>query len=269
MSDLAVKRQFLDTASGQLHLRVAGAPSARPAIVCLHLMPKSGRSFAKLLPELAQGRLVIAPDFPGCGESDPYPDGVMPSIPRYASSILEVIAHFNIQRACFVGYHTGAMVAAEIALRRPALAEKLVCISAPILTEAEAADFQRRYAAIPLDEEGTRFKAMWARVLAHRGPGMTLPMAATSMAESLRGGERYEEGHQAAFAHSRAFAEALGKIEQPVLVMNVGDDLFELSKRADGCMRNGRRVDYPQWGHGFLEVWPREAAAAMREFLDA
>ena len=269
MSDLVVKRQFVETASGQLHLRLAGAPSASPAIVCLHLMPKSGRCFAKLLPELAQGRLVIAPDYPGYGESDPYPVGVMPSIPRYANSILEVIAHFGIQQASFVGYHTGAMVAAEIALRRPALVEKLVCVSAPIFTEPEVADYQRRYAAIPLDEEGTRFKAIWARIMAHRGPGMTLPMAAASMAESLRGGERYEEGHQAAFAHSGAFAEALGEIEQPVLVMNLGDDLFEPTKRADGCMRNGKRVDCPQWGHGFLEAYPREAAAVMREFLGA
>ena len=269
MSDSVVKRQFVETASGQMHLRLAGAASARPTIVCLHLMPKSGRCFAKLMPQLAQDRLLIAPDFPGCGESDPYPVDVKPSIPRYASSILEVIAHFKIQKACFVGYHTGAMVAAEIALRRPALTEKLVCISAPILTEQEVADFQRRYEAIPLDEAGTRFKVMWERIMAHRGPGMTLAMAADSMAESLRGGERYEEGHQAAFEHCQAFAEALRKIEQTVLVMNVGDDLFECSKRADDYMRNGERVDYPQWGHGFLDAWPQEAASVMREFFDA
>ena len=65
MSDSVVKRQFVETASGQMHLRLAGAASARPTIVCLHLMPKSGRCFAKLMPELAQDRLLIAPGLPG------------------------------------------------------------------------------------------------------------------------------------------------------------------------------------------------------------
>ena len=269
MSDAVVKRQFLDVESGQLHLRVAGAASAKPAIVCLHLMPKSGRVFARLMPELAKDRLVLAPDYPGYGESDPYPEGINPSIPRYAGSMLEVIDHLGLERLSLVGHHTGAMVAAEIALRCPALVDKLVCISAPVFTEAEVADMQRAYAAVPLDEAGTRFRAMWERILNHRKPGVSLAMAAEAFAENLRGGERYEEGHQAAFAHSQAYAEALAKIEQPVLVMNVGDDLFEHSKRADELMRNGRRVDYPDWSHGFLDAWPREAAKAMLDFLDA
>ena len=98
---------------------------------------------------------------------------------------------------------------------------------------------------------------------------MTLEMAAASMAESLRGGERYEEGHEAAFNHCQAYAETLGRIEQPLLVMNIGDDLYEHSKRADRLLRNGRRIDFPDWGSGFLEIWPREAAAAMLEFFDA
>ena len=33
-------------------------------------------------------------------------------------------------------------------------------------------------------------------------------------------------------------------------------------------LRNGRRVDCPQWGHGFLEIRPREVASMMLNFLD-
>ena len=264
-----VRRQFVDCSSGQLHLRTSGVNSQKPGIVCLHLMPKSGRVFAPLLPELADGRLVLAPDYPGYGESDPYPQGTPPTVYDYAGSICELIDHFELDRYCLVGYHTGSMVAAEIALRRPDQVAKLVLISAPVFTASEVSEFRSYFAPIPLDAAGTRYRVMWERIQEHRGPGMTLEMAADSMAENLRGGERYEQGHEAAFAHAEAFASTLEQLRQPVLVMNVGDDLFEQTQRVDAHLVDGRRVDCPHWGHGFLELRPREVAAMVLGFLDS
>ncbi len=242
--------------------------SIKPAILCLHLMPKSGRVFAPLLPELADGRLVLAPDYPGYGESDPFPKGMQPTVSDYATSNWEVIDRFEVERCCLVGYHTGSMVAAEMALCRPERVAKLILISAPVFTPSEVGEFRRHYAPIPLDEAGTRYRIMWERIRENGGPGMTLEMAADSMAESLRGGDRYEEGHEAAFAHAEAFASTLEQITQPVLILNVGDDLFEHTSRVDAHLRNGRRIDYPQWGHGFLEIHAREVASKMLDFLD-
>ncbi|MCS1416186.1 MAG: hypothetical protein M2R46_03934 [Verrucomicrobia subdivision 3 bacterium] len=42
MSKTNVTRQFIDVTTGQLHLRVAGQSSAKPTVICLHMMPKSG-----------------------------------------------------------------------------------------------------------------------------------------------------------------------------------------------------------------------------------
>ena len=269
MSKPKVERRFIDAMAGQLHVRMAGHEGLRPAVLCLHLMPKSGRCFARLLPELAGDRLAIAPDYPGYGESAPFFSNAKPAIPDYADAIEEVMDHFKLEQVDLVGYHTGAMVAVELALRKPEAVRKVINISAPILNAREAAGFEKHYAAVPLDEEGTRFRTLWARVLQHRGPGMTLEMAAASFVDSLRGGERYEEGHRAAFQHSQDYANALRQMAQPLLVINIGDDLFVHSKRADALMRNGRRIDCPNWGHGFLDLWPTAAAAMMLEFLDS
>lgn len=268
-----VKRQFIDGQHGQLHLRVAGRQheheNKKPAVLCLHMMPKSGRGFARLLPELAKDRLVIAPDYPGYGESDHYPLGYAPSIADYADAIYQVIEHFNLEQVHLLGYHTGSMVAVDLALRYPSIVGKLINISAPILSTKEADDFKQYFAPIPLDKAGTRFSTMWERVIHYRGPGMTLEMAAISMAENLRGGDAYEDGHYAAFDYSQQYKEDLGRIDQPVLVMNLGDDLCEHSKRVDAYLNNGRRVDYPHWGHGFLELWPDQAAEVMLNFFDS
>lgn len=74
-----VKRQFVDGPFGQLHARSDNpADATEPAVVCLHMSPKSSRLFAEAKPELAAGRLVVAPDYPGHGEPDPPPGRAMP-----------------------------------------------------------------------------------------------------------------------------------------------------------------------------------------------
>ena len=96
---------------------------------------------------------------------------------------------------------------------------------------------------------------------------MTLQMAAESFAENLRAGDDYEWGHRAAFAYAQAYNRNLARLEQPMFVMNPGDDMFEQSPRADALMRNGRRKDYPNWGHGFLNAYPEESAAEILGFI--
>ena len=40
------------------------------------------------------------------------------------------------------------------------------------------------------------------------------------------------------------------------------------SMRADTLISNGYRKDYPDWGHGFLDVFPEQVAQEILDFLD-
>ena len=264
-----VRRHFVDGPYGQVHVRVAVPPSAtRAPLVCLHMSPKSSKSFAAALPFLARDRLVVAPDFPGHGESDPPPSEPPVSIEDFARSSWAAIDTLTSEPAHILGYHTGSMVAVEAAAQRPADVLSLVLVSAPVYTRAELDEFDAYFSPIPLDEAGRRFSIMWQRVLEHRGPGMSLPMLAESFAENLRGGEGYEWGHRAAFAYGERFAQTLGRLDHAVLVMNPDDICYEETKRCDALLRNGRRVDYPQWGQEFFMAYPEDAAAAVLEFIN-
>ena len=95
---------------------------------------------------------------------------------------------------------------------------------------------------------------------------MTLQMCADSMAENLRAGDNYEWGHEAAFTYARDYISNLAKIEKPVFVMNVNDDTFEHTKRIDPILKNGKRIDYPDWGHGFLSAFPKDVALEINKF---
>ena len=263
------RRTYIDSEYGQLHFRSVGEKSNKPTILFLHMVPKSSQSFAKAIPHLAEDRLVVAPDYPGYGESDPPPAEPPVEIADYARVILQLIEDLDTGPTHLVGYHTGSMVAAEIAFQRPHLVKKLVNISAPIFTPEEKLTLDEYFAPIPLDEEGKRFKIMWSRIMQYRGPGMTLEMAARSMAENMRGGENYEWGHRAAFNNTETYASRLTELDQPLLIMNLKDDLYTHSLRADKLISNGYRKDYPDWGHGFLDVFPEQVARELLDFLDS
>ena len=190
------------------------------------------------------------------------------TIPDFAESAWQVIDdRIGDRPVHLVGHHTGSMVAVEATLQRPERVVSLINIAAPEFTDEELSASVEYFEPIPIDEAGTRFRIMWERIMFHRGPGMTLQMAADSMAENLRAGDDYEWGHRAAFAYARQYVENLGRFDQPLFVMNPKDDTFEQTQRIDPRLRNGRRVDYPDWGHGFLDAYPEAAAEEMLRFI--
>jgi pimeloyl-ACP methyl ester carboxylesterase len=263
------RKAYADLENGQAHYRIARptAAATAPPVVCLHMMPKNSRSFATILPHLARQRLALAPDFPAHGASDPLPEPA--SIAGYVDWLWSLLDTLDLQQPLdFVGCHTGSMVAVAATLARPAAVRRLINISAPVFSEEQLAQMRSFFAPIPLDEQGTRFTTMWERILRFRGPGMSLQMAAASLSDNLLAGEDYEEGHRAAFDYAPQYARDLGRLEHPLLVMNVADDLFEVTRQADACLHNGVRRDYAQWANGFLDVHAAEAAGEMLHFLD-
>ena len=48
--------------------------------------------------------------------------------------------------------------------------------------------------------------------------------------------------------------------------MNVNDDTFEHTKRIDPVLRNGERIDYPDWDHGFLSAYPELVSKEIKKF---
>lgn len=155
-----------------------------------------------------------------------------------------------------------------MAWQRPEHVYRICMISAACFSNAELADFTAMFQPIPLDEEGTRFKTNWERVVQFKGPGMTLEMMSEAFAENLRGGEAYEWGHRAAFAYADRFLEILPQLEHKIGVLNPGDELYEATHRIKSMLKNGIVKDYPDWGHGFLHAFTDEATAAVKELLE-
>jgi len=260
-----VRRSYLDGRFGQLHLRASApaAPTHRP-LLCFHLSPVSGAIYETLLLEMGRDRIAIAPDTPGYGASDPPP--VAPGIADYAVAMGEMMDMLGIEEADCLGFHTGSKIALELALQRPQSIRHLVLISTPVYSDDELAAMRREFAPMCVREDGGHLLDYWRSLVELRGPGQTAEMIMQYYPDHMRGGAHRHWGHQAAFEYS--YPENLPRAGQPILVLNNNDDLVRFTPRAMPFMRNGRLLERPDWGHGFLDLHTVEFGRILREFLD-
>jgi pimeloyl-ACP methyl ester carboxylesterase len=263
-----VRRTYVETRFGQLHLRIAQpAAASRPALICFHMSPMSGRIYENFLAKIGTDRVAIAADTPGFGMSDAPP--APPEIADYAGAMWDALDALGVSGPIdAMGYHTGSKVAIELALARADRARRLILIAAPIMTEAERAAMREHYAETAPTLDGSHLAALWRSFVHYNlSPSLPLEQVADAFPDMLSGRNIAWWGHRAAFNHY--LDQRLPLVPQPVLVFNPGDDLWDYTKRAGPFLKNGEIVDLPGWGHGFLGGFTADAAALARSFLDA
>ena len=262
-----LRRMYVDCRYGQMHVRSAfssnGGFGELTTLVCLHQSPMSSRTFRAFLPLVGTDRSVYAPDTPGFGESDPPTKA--PSIADYAGAIADFIDQLRLRRVDLLGYHTGASIAAELAVARPELVRRVVMVAAPVFNAAEREAFDRQPWPVQVREDGSHLAAEWQRTLRWRGPGVSLEQLAEGFAEKLHNGPRAWWGASAAM-HYHA-DDRLPLLAQPVLVLRPKDDLWEVTPRAQALLTNARFVDLPEHGFGIFDVAPEVVAGHVRAFL--
>ena len=131
-----IRRGFVDISYGQVHYRHAGA-DGRP-LVMLQASPGSSRQLEPLMAAFAPTRRLFAPDTLGNGDSVA-PREAHPTIEQLAAGALEALDGLGLERFDLYGTHTGASIAATIALLRPERVRRLVLDGVGLYTPAEQA----------------------------------------------------------------------------------------------------------------------------------
>ena len=114
----------LDLADGRLAVSDTGAGSA---VVMLHGMGSSHRSWYRIADPLAARRRVVAIDLPGFGGSDPAGPGFRPL--AVARTLVDGLDALGVDEFDLVGHSLGGMVATRIADRFPARVRRLVLVA--------------------------------------------------------------------------------------------------------------------------------------------
>ena len=221
------------------------------------------------MPVLAQqtGHHIIALDTPGFGMSDAPPSP--PTIADYAAVFAEAIDGLGMTLPVDVmGYHTGSMIACELAAGRADRVRRLILVSAPIFTSDDLAQMRAEYRPNLPKEDGSHLLHRWQRFSHHYGlGGLSLEQINDAFPDGLLGRNIEHWGHRAAFAFEPGMR--LAEISQPILLLNPQDDLRDYTLRAPKHIRNGRMILLDGWGHGFLDLHALAVAELVESYLGA
>lgn len=226
-----IERRYHACRFGQLHLRRLSAreAAAHPPLLCLHPSPHSGAYFSTVMPLLNRARAVIAPDYPGYGGSSPPP--APPSIDDYAVAMLEMLDDMDVARVDALGFHTGCLVAAEMAVREPGRFGTLVLVDIPYFHAAERDD-RRARSAVPraLNADLSCLAADWDTNVTQRVDAMPLSRAFELFVEGLRAAERSHWGFRAAFTYPSD--DRFPRVAVATRVIATQSGLLEATRRA-------------------------------------
>jgi pimeloyl-ACP methyl ester carboxylesterase len=118
-----MKLQQLSLHGHTVGFRTAGSG---PAIVLVHGMAGSSRTWRFVAPRLAEQYRVIVPDLPGHGESHKSRGDY--SLGAYACGLRDLLAVLEVERATVVGQSLGGGVAMQFAYMFPSRVDRLVLV---------------------------------------------------------------------------------------------------------------------------------------------
>lgn len=263
-----LRKMYVDCRYGQLHLHTAfpsngGFDECTP-LVCIHPGPLSGKVFRALVADLGQDRSVYAPDLPGCGESD-VPDAP-PGIADYAAAVGDLLDSLRLRQVDVLGYQTGSLVAAELALARPEQVRRAIFAGVPVFDAREREAYNSRPWPLKAREDGSHLVEEWQRVRRSRGASAPLNRLGEDLAAALRAGDAASWLPSAAANYPAG--ERLPLLRQPALVLRARDEFWDMTARAETLLREARRVDLEGHNGGLFDTGAAEVVRYAREFFD-
>lgn len=267
---MQIRRSYVDGPWGQVHLRVAGRARDRRPLLLLHPTPKSGWIWESLMPVLGADRIVVAPDMPGYGASDP-PPGPVP-IEALAQMMLELLetlvaaGTLPARPVDVMGYHTGSVIAAVMSRLAPERIGRLVLVSlAAYPAEVRAEKLARLAGWLGPKDDGSHLAAMWALVGSLSDSRADTVWRHASLTENLRSGAHAPWGYYSVFGHD--LPATLDSLTHRVLILNPEDDLWQPTRDHAHRVCHGEYVELPGVGHGLFDFDRDRIADLVRTFL--
>ena len=260
----SVKRGFADTPKGQIHYACAGMGDP---VLLLHQTPRSWDEYRDVLPLMGERYRAIAMDTIGFGDS--YKPEQQGSVEEYAGGVIDFLDAMSIERVSLVGHHTGGVVAVEVAATHPERVHKLVLSATPYV---DAADREARKSRPPIDEvelkeDGSHLTELWRRRMSFY-PKNRPDLLTRLVIDTLKVGDRMEEGHRAVSAYKMEEKTAL--LQMPTLVLCGTKDPFSFPrmKALSEAIKGSKMAVIDEGMVPMVDQLPEEFARAVLAFLD-
>jgi pimeloyl-ACP methyl ester carboxylesterase len=219
-----IRREFVDTPLGQVLVRTGG--SGKPVFL-LHNTYLGSESFERggFLERAADRYQVYAPDAIGQTDSDQPPHAL--EIADYAANLGDVMTGLGVEKASFVGSHTGASIALELAVAQPERVDALVFAGLPLWTASQRDKVSQmdRFKAWDYRADGTHLTDLWQARAGGITHGLTPEQMHKQFLAFLRSGPRVHEPLLALFRYEPR--DRLPLVKARVLAVAAEGDPFK------------------------------------------
>ncbi|MBB4614821.1 alpha/beta fold hydrolase [Novosphingobium taihuense] len=268
-----IRRGYTACRFGHMHFRTAGPDdetilSGKPAIVLLHQNPSSSFEYEQLIAHLATTHRVYAFDTPGYGMSDapPAPAGMA----GYAAAFSDALDALGLETVDLYGFHTGALLAAELAILRPETVRKTVMTGIPMYDAPTRAAKLAQAEEFPApDEEGKviidLLQRLWTYVVTSRDKQVPLAKAVLNFADKAGVLDRFSWAYKGVWGWDFA---RLSLVPCPVLVLQPAEDLRAVSLEAAQLLSDAVVRELPDLDRDIFDIAPEILAHEIRSFLD-
>ncbi|MBM3516240.1 MAG: alpha/beta hydrolase, partial [Alphaproteobacteria bacterium] len=270
-------RHYSSGRFGQVHVySVAPANEAdikRPPLICMHPSPLTGEMYHAMADVLAADRVVHCPDTPGFGNSDPPPS--KPTMTDYGGGVADAVEALGyggdnaIKQVDIFGFHTGSLVAAEVAAQRPELVRKAVLCGVPHYTPEERAVQRAENVGIgyPFLTDPDYVARMFKRNVLDAKDSGSPEERLRRFGDRLRAGTNGSWGIDAVFTHDTG--ALLPRLRMPVMLLAFNEMMTQPTRDAAKIMPTAKLVEMPDLPiFGFI-VAPERVAKTITTFLDA
>lgn len=138
-----------------------------PPLLLVHGLGGNWQNWLENIPALARENTVIAPDLPGFGESELPSEQI--TIEFYADWLARLVADLGHERVRVIGNSMGGQIAAELALRKPQLVERLVLVDAAGIS----VESLRNARGVMMLQSADWLLSFWSRRVVRRGMRLT------------------------------------------------------------------------------------------------
>jgi pimeloyl-ACP methyl ester carboxylesterase len=248
-------------------------------IVFIHGLGGQWQNWLENAPRFAESRRVVALDLPGFGLSEMPAERI--SIELYGKVVAELCEQLELDPAVLVGNSMGGFVAAEVAIKRPEIAERLMLLASAGVSQVDVAKRPTMAAAkvvgllttrnlAQLRSAATRPKVRhWTLALVARHPSRLAPDL--TFEGMMKGTNKpgFEDGLRACLEYD--FRHRLPKIGCPTLVVWGEKDMIIPVKDADQfaeLIPGARKIVFEDTGHVPMLERPRTFNTVLQEFLE-
>ena len=237
---MRIRRAYATCRYGQLHYSEAGQTQTARPLVCFHQSPISGAQFAMFQTRMAEDRRVLCPDTPGFGSSDGPPS--QPTIADYAAAMSDWLDDIGLNAVDVLGFHTGTLVAMELAILRPDRVRRLSLTSLALFTDAERERNRKIFGnPRPVFDDPDYLPRYYKEQVTSADEAISEARRLALFTERMRAGTKSWWGPAAVFAYDTA-ARAQ-RVTQPTLLFVMRDTLADATRRAAQLFPDARVIE--------------------------